>query len=161
MIFRQQIQNLLLQNIVIAVRSNQTVPSKSLTIWGSMIIMTRKAARPSTINASSTISAIMIFCVGYNFSLAKGNRKAIFRVSALHLGWTVCFGLVIQLILLLIPNVDSMTRWAVLMYTTLPASYLAPSLGRSEDDFTLASGVCSILTAFSLLVFCIIAIIVA
>ena len=32
------------------------------------------------------VSALMIFSVGYNFSLAKGNRKAIFKLSALHLG---------------------------------------------------------------------------
>lgn len=107
------------------------------------------------------VSAIMIFCVGYNFSMAKGHRRAIFQVSALHLAWTVAFGLVIQLVLLLIPNVDTLTRWAVLMYSTLPASYLAPSLGRNEEDFALASGVCSILTVVSLAVFCVMAVIVA
>jgi hypothetical protein len=47
------------------------------------------------------------------------------------------------------------------MYSTLPASYLAPSLGRSEDDYAVASGVCSILTLVSLAVFCVIAVIVA
>lgn len=107
------------------------------------------------------VSALMIFCVGYNFSMAKGQRRAIFQVSALHLAWTVAFGLVIQLILFLIPDVDSLTRWAILMYTTLPASYLAPSLGRSEEDYALASGVCSILTGVSLAVFCVMAVIVA
>ena len=107
------------------------------------------------------VSTLMIFCVGYNFSLAKGNRKPILQLSALHLVWTVVFGLVIQLLLLLIPNVDSLTRWSVLMYSTLPASYLAPSLGRSEDDYAVASGVCSILTLVSLAVFCVIAVIVA
>ena len=114
----------------------------------------------STAFLAQPVSALMIFCVGYNLSLEKGSRKAIFQVSALHLGWTVAFGLVIQLILLLIPNVDAMTRWAVLMYTTLPASYLAPSLGRNKQDFAMASGVCSILTLVSLAVFCVIAAIV-
>ena len=107
------------------------------------------------------ISAIMIFCVGYNFSMEKGNRRAIFKLSALHLAWTVAFGLIIQLILFLIPNVDALTRWAVLLYSVLPASYLAPSLGRNKDDFALASGVCSILTLVSLIAFCVIAVIVA
>ena len=107
------------------------------------------------------VSALMIFCVGYNFTMAKGHRKAIFQISALHLVWTVAFGAVIQLILLLIPNVDPLTRWSVLMFTTLPASYLAPSLGRTEDDYAMASGVCSILTIFSLIVFCIMAVVVA
>ena len=114
----------------------------------------------STAFLAQPVSALMIFCVGYNFSMAKGNRRVIFRISALHLGWTVAMGLVIQLLLLLIPNVDSLTRWAVLMYSTLPASYLAPSLGRSEDDFSVVSGVCSILTLVSLAVFCVIAVIV-
>ena len=127
-----------------------------LTDAGVMGILTE-----STGFLAQPVSAIMIFCVGYNFSMAKHNRKAIFQVSALHLAWTVAFGLVIQLILFLIPNVDALTRWAVLMYSTLPASYLAPSLGRNEDDFALASGVCSLLTALSLAVFCVIAVIVA
>ena len=60
----------------------------------------------------------------------------------------------IQLALFLIPNVDSLTRWSILMYSTLPASYLAPTLGRTEEDFTVASVVCSILTIVSLAVFC-------
>jgi predicted permease len=115
----------------------------------------------STSFLAQPVSALMIFCVGYNLSLEKGNRKAIFQVSTLHLAWTAAFGIVIQLILLLIPNVDAMTRWAVLMYTTLPASYLAPSMGRNKNDFALASGVCSILTLVSLAVFCVMAVIVA
>lgn len=115
----------------------------------------------STAFLAQPVSALMIFCVGYNLSLEKGSRKAIFQVSALHLGWTVAFGLVIQLVLLLIPNVDAMTRWAVLMYTTLPACYLAPSLGPNKEDFAMASGVCSILTLISLAVFCVMAVIVA
>ncbi len=114
----------------------------------------------STAFLAQPVSALMIFCVGYNFTLAKGNRKVIFQISALHLGWTVMMGLVIQLLLLLIPNVDSLTRWAVLMYSTLPASYVAPSLGRNKDDLAVASGVCSILTLISLAVFCVIAVIV-
>ena len=53
------------------------------------------------------------------------------------------------------------TRWAILLYTTLPASYLAPSLGRKQEDYTMASGVCSVLTIPALIVFCIIAVIVS
>lgn len=107
------------------------------------------------------VSALMIFSVGFNFSLENGSRKTIFKLSALHLAWTVGFGLAIQLVLFLLPNVDSLTRWSVLMYSTLPASYLAPTLGRTEEDFTVASGVCSILTIVSLAVFCVMAILVA
>ena len=103
------------------------------------------------------ISALMIFAVGYNFSLEKGNRSTIFRISAGHFLYFTLWGLIIQGILCLIPNVDSQTRWATLMYCTLPASYLAPSLGRDQKDFTMASGVCSLLTIPALIVFCVIA----
>ena len=107
------------------------------------------------------ISAMMIFSVGYNFSLAKDCRSTIFKVSAIHFTYYAVAGIVIQLALFLVPNVDALTRWAILMFTTLPASYLAPSLGRTEEDFTMASGVCSLLTVVSLIVFCIMAAFVA
>ena len=107
------------------------------------------------------VSALMIFSVGYNFSLAKDSRSTIFKVSAIHFGYYALAGVLIQLGLFLVPNVDALTRWAILMYTTLPASYLAPSLGRTEDDYTMASGVCSVLTVVSLLIFCVIAAFVA
>jgi hypothetical protein len=106
------------------------------------------------------VSAMMIFSVGYNFSLEKGSRQVIFRVAAGHFLYFALFGLAIQGILCLIPNVDSLTRWAILMYSTLPACYLAPTLGRSKEDFTMASGVCSLLTIPALAVFCIISIFV-
>lgn len=103
------------------------------------------------------ISALMLFSVGFNFSLAKGSRKAIFQISAIHFTAFALFALVTQGALLLIPNVDPLTRWALLLYCMLPGSYLAPSLGRSEEDYTMASGVCSILTVVSLAIFCVIA----
>lgn len=103
------------------------------------------------------ISALMIFAVGYNFSLEKGSRSVIFRISLGHFLYFALWGLVIQGILWLIPNVDAMTRWAALLYCVLPASYLAPTLGRSQEDFTMASGVCSLLTIPALAVFCVMA----
>ena len=107
------------------------------------------------------VSAMMIFSVGYNFSLAKGNRTVIFKIAAIHFVIFAVFCIIIQAGLLLVPNVDALARWAILMYCTLPASYLAPSLGRSEEDYTIASGVCSVLTLVSLAVFCGIAAVVA
>jgi predicted permease len=107
------------------------------------------------------VSAMMIFAVGYNFSLEKGNRGVIFRLSAGHFAYFALWGLVSQGILCLIPGVDPLTRWAILLYTTLPASYLAPTLGRNQEDFTVASGVCSLLTVPALVVFCIIAVFVS
>lgn len=115
----------------------------------------------STEFLAQPVSAVMIFCVGYNFSMTAGNSKDIFRLSALHMACSLAMCLIIQLVLLLIPDVDPMTRWAILMFCTLPPTFLAPSLGRSEKDFALASGVCSLLTLVSLAVFCAIAIIVA
>lgn len=106
------------------------------------------------------ISALMIFCVGYNFSMDKRHRKPVLRISALHLAWTAGIGGAIQLLLLLFPHVNPLTRWAVLLFTMLPPTYIATTVGHSEEDYAMASGVCSILTLVSLLVFCIIAIIV-
>ena len=107
------------------------------------------------------ISALMIFAVGYNFSLEKGNRSIIFKLSVGHFLYFALWALVIQGILFLIPGVDTLTRWALLLYTTLPASYLAPTLGRSREDYTVASGVCSLLTIPTLLVFCVMAALVS
>ena len=107
------------------------------------------------------ISALMIFAVGYNFTLEKGARDVIFKVSLGHFLYFALWGLVIQGILCLIPGVDALTRWALLLYTLLPASYLAPTLGRSQEDYTVASGVCSLLTVPALIAFCIIAAFVA
>ena len=110
---------------------------------------------------SQPISALMIFSVGYNFSLSKESRKAVFRISALHFVLFAVFCGIIQLGLCLVPNMDALTRWAILLYCFLPASYLAPALGRGKEDREMASGVCSILTVTSLMVFCIMAAVVA
>ena len=83
------------------------------------------------------------------------------KISAIHFGYYAIGGVIVQLILCLIPGIDLVTRLVLLMYCTLPASYLAPSLGRSQLDNTMASGVCSVLTVASLAVFCVIAAFVA
>lgn len=103
------------------------------------------------------ISVLMIFSVGYNFSLKKESRGPVLKISALRFCICAAFGLLIQLALCLIPDVDRLTRITMLMYCTLSTSYLAPGLGRSQEDYTVASGVCSVLTVVSLMVFCIIA----
>ncbi|MBP1556407.1 MAG: AEC family transporter [Oscillospiraceae bacterium] len=105
---------------------------------------------------SQPVSASMLFSVGYNFSISKGNRKIIFRIAALHFALFMLFCGVMQAALLLIPDVDPMTRWAVLIYGILPPSYLSPSMGRNEEEYTVASGVCSILTVVTLALFCVI-----
>lgn len=107
------------------------------------------------------VSAAILFAVGYNFSLGSGNRRDIFRIAAIHFVYFAAFGLLIQLVLTLLPGVDAQTRWAMLIFTTLPASFLSLGLGRSEDEYEMAAGVCSLLTAVSLLIFCVIAVIVS
>lgn len=103
------------------------------------------------------VSAAMLFSVGYNFSMGKDSRGVIFHLCGIHFALMAAFGLVIQGLLFLLPGVEPATRWAVLMFSTLPSSYLAPSLGRSHQDAAVASGVCSVLTVVSLAVFCVIA----
>ena len=115
----------------------------------------------STSFLAQPVSAMMIFSVGFNFSLAKGNRGAIFKIAAIHFVMYAVFCGIIQGALCLIPNVDAMTRWAILLYCALPASYLSPSLGRSEEDYAVTSGVCSVLTVACLAVFCVMAAVVA
>lgn len=100
------------------------------------------------------VSVLMIFSVGYNFSMEQESRRKVLQAASLRFVVFAGIGILMQLILYLIPGVDILTRVALLMYYTLPASYMAPGLGRSQEDYTIASGVCSILTAVSLLVFC-------
>ncbi len=107
------------------------------------------------------ISAMMIFAVGYNFSLEKGSRSTILKISAIHFGLYAAVCLLIQGALCLMPGVDALTRWAILLYCSLPSSYLAPGLGRNEEEYTVASGVCSVLTIVCIAVFCVIAVAVA
>ena len=63
--------------------------------------------------------------------------------------------------LFLFPGVEAQTRWAILIYTTLPPSFLSLGLGRNEEEYEMAAGVCSLLTVVSLAIFCVIAVIVS
>ena len=103
------------------------------------------------------VSALMIFSVGYNFTLSGGNRSDILRITLIHIVMYVIFGVLIQLALFLIPNVDALTRWSIVLFAALPASYLAPGLGRTDDDISMASGVCSLTTLTCIIIFCIMA----
>ena len=107
------------------------------------------------------VSMLMLFCVGYNFTMDSDNRKEIFRIVAAHTILFVTAGVLMQLALFLFPGVDGLTRWALVMYTVLPSSFMVPSLGRNEKDCNITSGVCSVLTAITLVAFCMIAIVVS
>jgi len=102
---------------------------------------------------SQPVSMVMLFCVGYYFSLSPESRGPVLKISAVHFGFFAVVAVLLQLILGLLPGVDTLTRWAMLFYCLLPSSYLAPGLGRSEEDFTAASGVCSVLTVICLTAF--------
>ena len=110
--------------------------------------------KASTSFLSQPISALMIFSVGYNFSLNKDCRKDIFRIAGVHFGGYAAACVLAQLALSLIPGVDMLTRWAVALYCVLPCSYLSPGMGRTPKEQVIASGVCSVLTAVCLAAFC-------
>ena len=107
------------------------------------------------------VSAVILFCVGYNFSLDRGNRKRVFEICGLHLAVLAAICVIIQAALCFVPSVVVETRWAVLLYCALPSSYLAAGLGRTKEESGIAASVCSILTVVCLAVFCLMAVIVA
>ena len=103
------------------------------------------------------VSTLMIFTVGYNLSLSGENRTEVIRLCLIRLLTFAVIGGVLQLLLLLIPGITPLTRWAMLLYCFLPASYIAHTLGRTEQEQTVAAGVSSLLTIVTLGVFCAIA----
>lgn len=107
------------------------------------------------------VSAAILFAVGYNFSLGSGSRGDILKISAIHFAYFAVCGLLIQLVLFLLPGAEAQTRWAILIYTTLPSSFLSLGLGRSDEEYEMAAGVCSLLTLVSLAIFCAVAVIVS
>ena len=106
---------------------------------------------------SQPVSALMLFCVGYNFSFTREDRVAIFKVCGAHMVLHLFFAGAAQLLLCLLPSVDPATRWVMLLYFTLPGSYLTPALGKTENEQKIISSACSLLTLFCLLVFSFIA----
>lgn len=113
--------------------------------------------RETTGFLAQPVSAAMLFSIGFNFSLSSENRNEIFKITGIGFLFSAAACLVMQGVLFLVPNVDAMTRWVVLLYCTLPASYLAPSLSRNSKESVLTSGVCSLLTVVTLISFCVIA----
>ena len=113
--------------------------------------------RETTGFLAQPVSAAMLFSIGFNFSLSSENRNEIFKIAGIGFLFSAAACLVMQGVLFLVPNVDALTRWVVLLYCTLPASYLAPSLSRNNKESVLTSGVCSLLTVVTLISFCAIA----
>jgi len=148
-IVKKVVTSPLLIMAAIGLTLNLSGMAKMMAATGILGILTE-----STGFLTQPVSALMIFSVGYNFSLKKESRGPVLKIASLRFAICFGFGLLIQLVLALIPGVDSLTRLTMLMYCTLPTSYLSPGLGRSQEDYTVASGVCSVLTAVSLLIFC-------
>jgi len=113
--------------------------------------------RQTTGFLAQPVSAAMLFSIGFNFSLRLENRKEILKIAGIGFAFSAAACLVMQGVLFLVPNVDAMTRWVVLLYCTLPASYLAPSLSRNEKESVVTSGVCSLLMVVTLISLCMIA----
>jgi predicted permease len=113
--------------------------------------------RESTGFLAQPVSAAMLFSIGYNFSLSSENRKEVLKIAGIGFVFSVAACLIMQGVLFLIPGVDALTRWVVLLYCSLPASFLAPSLSRNEKESVVSSGVCSLLTVVTLISFCVIA----
>lgn len=105
------------------------------------------------------ISAVMLFSVGYNFSLDRSNRKTIFRLSAIHFAFFSAFGALALLLVSVLSNADRYTVWALILHFTLPASYLSPGFAKTDEEATVSASVCSLLTVVSLAIFCVAAIV--
>ncbi len=137
----------------------------ALNLTGAMVILNGigigNVITQTTGFLAQPVSAVILFCVGYNFSLEQGNRDHVFAICGLHFGVFAVICAIIQGVLFFIPDVDAGTRWAVLLYCALPGSYLTAGLGKTKEDSTVAASVCSILTVVCLIVFCLMAIFVA
>lgn len=105
------------------------------------------------------VNAVILFSIGYNFTLNKENMSRIIKISAIHTAVFAVLCLVAEGILFMLPGVDVRTRWAVLIYYALPSSFLTPGLGKTQEDYEVTSGVCSLQTVLCLLIFCILAVV--
>lgn len=136
-----------------------------LNLSGAYSLLDRVGIGPilteTTTFIAAPTSAVMLFTVGYNLSVRADFRGKILRLFLVRYGYSIGAMVLIQGILFLIPDVNPMTRWAMLIYCTLPSSYIGPSLARNEEDGAISSGVCSIGTVVALVVFCVITVIVA
>lgn len=99
---------------------------------------------------AAPVSAVILFSIGYNFSLARKGLGPILRVCGLHLVVCAVLLLIVEGGLFLVPGVAAETRWAVLLFCLLPSGYIAPGLGRNQEEYTLASGVCSLTTVVTM-----------
>lgn len=110
---------------------------------------------------SGPVSAVILFCVGYNFTMKKENMRDVLEICGWHFAVYAVMCAIIQAVFFFGPAVDVQTKWAVLLYCALPGSYLTASLGKTSEDSAVAASVCSVLTLVCLVIFCIMAVVVA
>ena len=137
---------------ILGLTLNLTGASDALNAAGIGTIILKTAAF-----LAQPVSAVILFTVGYNFSLERQGMRFVTRICALHCAIMVVYFAIMQGMLSLLPSVDPLTRWAVALYCSLPPSFLSSGLGRSREDAAVASGVCSISTLITLALFCVIA----
>jgi len=155
-IVKKVFQSPLLLMSLLGLTLNLTGAIEVLNVWrigGIITEVTGFLAQP--------VSAVILFCVGYNFALGEENRRQIFKICSVHLGMFAVFCVIMQMLLFLVPSVEPETRWALLIYCALPGSYFGASMGKTKEESAIASSVSSILTVITLLIFCVIAAIVA
>lgn len=107
---------------------------------------------------AAPVSTLLLLCVGYEFSVSPGNRRDVLTMAAGHVAIRALFCGIIQLVLLQIPGMAMETRWAVALFSFLPPSFLAISLGRTDRENGFAASVCSLCTFVTITVYCMIAI---
>ena len=127
----------------------------------------KNASSPIEITSYNFFLLFIFSCKLFSFSYsffdigitepAGYSNEEILKIAGIGFTFSVIACLIMQGVLFLVPNVDAMTRWVVLLYCALPASFLAPSLSRNEKESVVYSGVCSLLTVVTLISFCVIA----
>ena len=133
-----------------------------LGVWDLLVKIGADGAVTATLDfLSQPVSMVMLFCVGFFFSLSKESAGPVLKVSGIEIGYFAVVAVLMQLLLGLMPGVNSLTRWSMLFYCLLPCSYLSPGLGRTESDLAFSSGVCSLLTILCLVIFTVLTAIVA
>ena len=106
---------------------------------------------------AAPVSTLLLLCVGYECRFAAAYRRPVLRLLGLQWALRAAFCAVVQGVLCLLPAVPAEARWAVLLFSFLPPSFLAVNLCRTERESAVAAGACSAAMIGTLAVFCIIA----
>lgn len=102
-------------------------------------------------------SALMLFSVGYNFSLDRECWDTVAKIAGRLFTISALSALAALAVFRFVPGVEDTTKYVMVLYCAMPASFLAPGLGKTAEDAKIASCVCSVLTVAGLLCFCVIA----